>query len=364
MKFLFSTYIVYFFSLYCSFGQEFTLKLKSESNPAQTRTYYFKQVIDSRIEKTLGIVYDSERNKLPATFEEDFSEQTKLFYNSQIIASTRISHNFQIKVYNIDLKEIYQADRRNYKGEIQLSVGFFLLGENEPVHMIDFNGKIEYRRPASQVGYVEISVQRLFENSWKYFDAWFSSQSQTNIDLAKKVKLNIIDSKRESTRDTVFYDPGRPLTWNDFRDLPSPTSSFNASIFTSLSIEGNAQIVAGEIIQTVDVKVYMIPSQSWVKRPDDYGNNHEQRHFDLTRIAADRMIYKLKNTNLEPNLFQATLNDIYLDAYREMNKLQEVYDKQTRHGINKESQAKWNQMIKESLSGNWEKLDQIMETNN
>lgn len=364
MKFLFSTFIVYFFSFCSLFGQEITLQLDSKSSSPQERNYFFNQVIDSRIQDNIGLVYDSERNKHPATFEGDFPQQAKLFYNSQIITSKRNSHNFQIKIYNVDLKEIYQADRRNYKGEIQLGVGFFLLGENDPVHMIDFNGKIEYRRPASEVGYVEISVQRLFENSWKYFDAWFSSQSQTNVDLAKKVRLNIIDTKRKSTRDTVFYDPERPLTWDDFRDSPNPTSSFNATIFSSLSIEGNAKIVEGEIIQDIDVKVYMLPSQSWVKKPDDYGNNHEQKHFDLARIAADRMIYKLNNTNLEPNLFQATLNDIYLDAYREMNKLQDIFDKQTRHGLNKEIQAKWNQVIKESLTGNWKKLEQLMEATN
>ena len=67
---------------------------------------------------------------------------------------------------------------------------------------------------------------------------------------------------------------------------------------------------------------------------------------------------------MEPTLFEATLNDIYLDAYREMNKLQELYDGQTRNGLNKEAQARWNKLIKDGLEGNWEELDQLLKTKN
>jgi hypothetical protein len=74
------------------------------------------------------------------------------------------------------------------------------------------------------------------------------------------------------------------------------------------------------------------------------------------------MIYRLKNAEFEPKLYEAKLKDIYLDAYREMNHLQEFYDSQTRNGINKAMQAKWNQMITVALSGNWEELEELLET--
>lgn len=363
MKLLPFAFFVFFASTYSSLGQEIILKLNHERESNQERNYFFKQIIDDRVQESIGQIYDSDRNKLAGTYGGKLAEQAKLFYNSRITPSKNTPYNLLIKIYNLDLKEVYQVDQRGYKGEIQLSLGFFVLGENEPVHLVDFNGKAQYGRPANQMKNVEVGIQRLFDNSWEYFDAWFSNQSLTNRALVKKVKLNILDPIRPSTKDTVFYDPGRPLTWQDFKELPNPTSSFNATIFSSLSIEGNAMIKGGEIIQTIEIKVYMLPSQSWVKDANDYANNHEQRHFDLTRIAADRMIHRLNNTELSPNLYEATLNDIYLDAYREMNKLQEFYDKQTSHGINKQAQSNWNQIIKDALAGNWEKLDQLLETN-
>ncbi|SFU13514.1 hypothetical protein SAMN04489724_4238 [Algoriphagus locisalis] len=357
-------FICLYISFSNSFGQEVILKLKQEDSSGQKRNYFFNQIIDDRVQESIGQVYDSDRNKHHATFEGKLEEQAKLFYNSLITPSQTPDYNILIKVYNLDLKEIYQANQRGYKGEVQLSLGFFALGKGEPVHLVDFNGKANYGRPANQQANVQTSVQQLFANSWNYFDAWFSSQASTNRVLAKTVKLNILDPILPSNKDTVFYDPARPLTWDDFSDSPDPTSSFNATIFSSLSIEGNAEIVAGEIIQTILIKVYMLPDQSWVKKADTYGNNHEQKHFDLTRIAADRMIYQLNQADLEPTLFEATLNDIYLDGYREMNKLQELYDGQTRNGLDKEAQARWNMLVKDGLAGNWEELDQLLKTKN
>lgn len=342
-------------------GQDLTLKLKADGKSAQKRDYVFKQVIDSRVQKSIGQIYDSERNKHTASYDGKLTQQAQEFYNAQIIPTNNPSYQLLVKVYNLDVNEIYHTDLRGYKGEVQLGLGFYLIGEHSLIQLVDFNGKAEYGRPTNQINQAETSIQRLFENSWEYFDSWISTQYQSNRTLAKTVRLNILDSKRPSSRDTVFYDPERPLTWDDFTESPNPTSSYNATIFSSLSIEGNASIVSGEIVQTIEVKVYMLPGQSWVKDANAYANNHEQRHFDLTRIAADRMINKLNNLDLEPNLYEAKLNDAYLDAYREMNRFQEFYDNQTRNGINKETQSSWNQAISKALVGDMISLNKLLD---
>ncbi len=361
MKILLLVIIGLSLSVGISIGQDLTLKLNPVGKSAQEKNYLFDKVIDSRVQQSIGQVYDSQRNKHPANFGGKLAQQALAFYNARIITTQNPSYKLQVKVYNLDLKEAYQPDLRGYKGEIQLSLGFFLLGENEAVHLVDFNSKAKYGRPANQMNNVETSIQRLFENSWEYFDAWLSTQYQSNRSLAKKVRLNILDPKRPSSKDTVFYDRERPLTWDDFTDSPNRISSYNATIFSSLSIEGNASIEAGEIVQTIELKVYMLPGQSWVKDADDYANNHEQRHFDLTRIAANRMIERLNSMELEPNLFEAKLNDVYLDAYREMNLLQEVYDSQTKNGINKEKQSNWNKAISKALSGDMDSLEKLLD---
>lgn len=361
MKTLFLSIITILFSSGMTTGQEMVLMLNTVSTSPQERNYIFSEVVDARVNTPIGQIYDSQRNKKTATFGGNLAQQAFELYKAKVIPNQAPGYEIEVRIYNLDLKEAYVPDQRGYKGTVQLSLGFFLEDENEPIHLVDFNSKAEYGRPSSLPDNVQKSIQRLFENSWEYFDAWLSTQYQSNRSLVKKVRLNIMDPKRHSTKDTVFYDPGRPLTWEDFRDTPNPRSSFNATIFSSLSIEGNAKIENGEIVQNIEVKVYMLPSQSWVKNANSYANNHEQRHFDLTRIAADRMISKLKNQELQPKLFEAKLNDIYLDSHREMNRLQELYDSQTRHGLNKEMQSTWNQAITEALSGDMESLDRLLD---
>lgn len=360
MKIFTFTLICSLLSLSNTIGQEITLKLIPEVKSSHERNYIFEEVIDSRLEKSIGFIHDSDRNKQKASFDGQLAQQALTFYNSKITSPLPHSYKLQIKIHNLDLKEIYRTNVRGYKGEIQLSLGFFLIGGEEPVHLVDFNSRAEYGRPANQADNVQISIQRLFENSWEYFDAWINTQYQSNRSLASKVRLKIVDPIRQSNNDTVYYDPARPLSWDDFTGAVTPGSAYNATIFSSLSIEGNASVENGEIVQTVSVKVYMIPDQSWVKNANSYANNHEQKHFDLTRIAANRMIDRLKNAELEPALFEAKLNDIYLDSYREMSRLQDLYDNQTQNGINKDMQQFWNQLISNALKGDWEKLDSIL----
>jgi hypothetical protein len=68
----------------------------------------------------------------------------------------------------------------------------------------------------------------------------------------------------------------------------------------------------------------------------------------------------LKTTNLDLHFYQARINEAYLDAYREMNRLQEFYDKQTQNGINTTEQEKWNQLIDKALAGDWEWIENLL----
>jgi hypothetical protein len=63
---------------------------------------------------------------------------------------------------------------------------------------------------------------------------------------------------------------------------------------------------------------------------------------------------------LDLDFYQARINEAYLDSYREMNRLQEFYDKQTQNGINTTEQEKWNQRIDEALAGDWNWIEELL----
>ena len=100
------------------------------------------------------------------------------------------------------------------------------------------------------------------------------------------------------------------------------------------------------------LKVYMIKSASWafpiVK--SSYSLNHEQRHFDLVKLISERFKAKLLSEKLSPDNYEGIINFEYLEFYREMNRLQEQYDKETNHGSNKAMQDEWNRRIDAELN--------------
>ena len=49
------------------------------------------------------------------------------------------------------------------------------------------------------------------------------------------------------------------------------------------------------------------------------------------------------------NNFDGPINEDYLEAYREMSKLQKQYDNETSHGANQAAQQHWNERIDKEL---------------
>ena len=58
---------------------------------------------------------------------------------------------------------------------------------------------------------------------------------------------------------------------------------------------------------------------------------------------------KLLSEKLNPDNYEGIINFEYLEFYREMNRLQERYDQETNHGINKAKQDEWNRWIDAQL---------------
>jgi hypothetical protein len=96
----------------------------------------------------------------------------------------------------------------------------------------------------------------------------------------------------------------------------------------------------------------MLPDYSWVKdhARDAYSLNHEQRHFDIAKLVAEQFKQQVHPDSLTAEDHKSILHWKYLDAYREMNRLQEQYDDETGHGTNATEQARWNRYIDRALS--------------
>ncbi len=87
--------------------------------------------------------------------------------------------------------------------------------------------------------------------------------------------------------------------------------------------------MAGKNLQvTIAMKVFMVKSMSW-GRPDArnaYTLSHEQTHFDITRLIAERFVEKLKKMDLTIEDFDSQIQYEFLESFRDMNTEQEKYD--------------------------------------
>ncbi len=248
------------------------------------------------------------------------------------------------------IEKLVDANRGIVEGEVHLDFSFELEREYDHVHLLDFQGGMSYKRSVRQKAVIEPVFRRSVGNALKYFHDWIEKEAGINEKLAKSVKVTIRDYREDNLDDTVFYDPKRPLRWSDFSGRAPFRSNYAASVFVSLAYEGDSRIKDGEVEVILDFKTFMLKSSSYVKTEKNaYTLNHEQRHFDIAQIITERLKERVGNMELFPYNYDRVISSMYLDAYREMNRYQEQYDKETSHGSNRTAQERWNQKIDDEL---------------
>lgn len=166
------------------------------------------------------------------------------------------------------------------------------------------------------------------------------------------VTVQWLQRKAPANSDTVYYNAGRKLTWPDFKgkeDAKSPALAITSSGFGFLA---GVQKNNGKTNINITVYCYFGKKASWVRagRESAYALNHEQHHFDITYIATCMFLQKLKSASFTWENYNAVLDRIYAESSRQLEKMQNEYDGQTKNGQLKDVQATWNEKIDAQLA--------------
>ena len=183
----------------------------------------------------------------------------------------------------------------------------------------------------------------------KFFIVLFSLIFIGGISFSQKVLVNVFmeNYKSRPNSDTIYYDTSRLLTWNDFKGVPDkniPGGAITASGFafvTDIKIENKI------IYINIGVYTFFIKSESW-KKPfiiTGYHLLHEQRHYDITRLGTESFIKQLVNSKFTKDNYNQIISSVFEKAFNENSLLQQQYDKETEHSINRAEQLKWNDKI-------------------
>ena len=157
--------------------------------------------------------------------------------------------------------------------------------------------------------------------------------------------------QEDPAADTLFYHTYRKLRWDDFKAAPPLRPKSGAVSYTSFAYEGGSLQKKDTLFIRLTLQVFFIKSASWVTAPvrASYGLAHEQLHFDITWLVALRFQQKIRKMPLNTADYDSIIQYEYIEAFREMNHLQDAYDEETSHGQNTAAQAKWQHKVAEMI---------------
>lgn len=147
-----------------------------------------------------------------------------------------------------------------------------------------------------------------------------------------------------SNKTIIIWNDSIKLTWNDFKAHPLNNNKNSTISCTSIFIKAsNVKILSFDI----DIIAYFIKNKSWVvlNQKDELGLKHEQGHFDITEIYARKCRKTIRETEFKKRNVGNLIKNIYNDSFKECNKQQDLYDKETDHSHNTKKQEEWNSKI-------------------
>ncbi|MCK7558637.1 hypothetical protein MKQ70_28030 [Chitinophaga sedimenti] len=100
---------------------------------------------------------------------------------------------------------------------------------------------------------------------------------------------------RPNQADTVFHDINTQITTADFTGRPSRSGPSEAVSFTSFSYEGGSRQTPDSLIVTLYLQVFMVKGSSRIRGSLSLSHTpeHEQLHFDITRLVGERFRQKV-----------------------------------------------------------------------
>jgi hypothetical protein len=169
-----------------------------------------------------------------------------------------------------------------------------------------------------------------------------------------------MESKQsKQNNDTIYYDFNRNLSWSDFKGTPDKNYFGGAVTASGFAFDSQMHFDGKSMYLDIGVFTFFSKSDSW-KKPginSDYHLLHEQHHFDITRLGAQKFIAEIEKAHFTRGNYSNLLKSIFNKAYDENEAIQSQYDRETNHSLIVNKQLEWNnkitaeiQKIKESVA--------------
>ncbi len=161
------------------------------------------------------------------------------------------------------------------------------------------------------------------------------------------VKVVMENKKANEKSDTIYYDFNKLLTWKDFQGRPDVSSPGGAVTASGFAFDSEMNFDGKTIYLDIGIYTFFTKNDSWKKSNinSDYHLLHEQHHFDITRLSAEKLLANIGSAHFTKENYKALLSSIFEKAYNDNSVLQQQYDKETNHSIDTAKQQEWNNKI-------------------
>ena len=155
------------------------------------------------------------------------------------------------------------------------------------------------------------------------------------------------NKKNIAKSDTIYYDFNRKLNWKDFQGTPDMTSPAGAMTASGFAFNSQMNSDGNSVNLSIGVYVYFTKNDSWKKANinSEYHLLHEQHHFDITELSAEKLITELQEARFTRSNYNVLMNSIFDKAFNDNLIMQQQYDKETKNSIDIKKQLEWNDKI-------------------
>ncbi|UOE47296.1 DUF922 domain-containing protein [Mucilaginibacter sp. SMC90] len=311
--------------------------------------FYIAGVVDQRPDRSaIALLLPSPGNLPAAKYKADLQGGVAVALKQFADYAIPVNNTLRpigIRIKKLKLIETAMTDGR-VEGRLEIQLWFELKKDDGNVHLMDYPAATTYYRSTTQQYDTGVLISRALMAGLDFFNKWINREADTNIKLAKGVRLIFSDYSEQPEGDTIYYSAKRPLSWNDFQEK-AHGGKYIAEVLPGFGYTEQVEVVKSVVIVKISMRVFLPKSAAWVKPEgrNSYALNHEQRHFDIVAIVVRHFKEALTAMKLPADNYDGYINVQYLDSYREMNQLQEQYDNETNHGMNQYYQQEWNRKI-------------------
>lgn len=322
------------------------------------KEFYVASVVDERTDKgpLAQLIIMNAPNKT-ITQSTDLQGGALAAINSYL--RKNLARNKSLRAVLIGLKELKLTENAlpngGVEGHIKLRLSFGLQKDYGVLPLTSSQFALHYIRAVNTPSQAEGYMRSIIKSGLTYFNRWMNENSPSDWRLAKKVQITFSDYTEKIEGDTIYYSDNRKLAWSDFQARDMHSEKYQALVMPGIAYVQDSKINNGIIYVQILMKAYLPKSACWARLTgrDDYALNHEQRHFDITKIIAEQFKQKVAAQALTPDTYEAFLNMQYLDSLRDLHAMQKAYDKETSHGLNQLAQSAWNDKIDKALHADY-----------